>query len=215
MEDIRRCFIEAVQGCSRRDDPWRHWLLEDCLPPAVGEALANLPIPVPRIDDTRGKRETHNLLRQFFSVENRRRFPVMDQVARAFQSPEVVEALETLCGVDLSGNYLRIEYCQDTQGFWLEPHTDIGAKKFTMLIGLSKEPEAAAWGTSIYRDKETFVGNAPFGFDKGLIFIPGDDTWHGFVERPIQGVRRQIMLNYVIPEWRSRHELAFPDQPVS
>jgi hypothetical protein len=31
-----------------------------------------------------------------------------------------------------------LELCLDTDGFWLEPHTDIGAKKLTLLISLSQ-----------------------------------------------------------------------------
>ena len=36
----------------------------------------------------------------------------------------------------------------------------------------------------------------------------------GKAERPIAGVRKSIIVNYVGPEWRSRHELAFPDEAV-
>ena len=41
--------------------------------------------------------------------------------------------------------------------------------------------------------------------------MPASDTWHGFHKRPIAGVRRSLIVNYVKPEWRSRHELAYPD----
>ena len=58
------------------------------------------------------------------------------------------------------------------------------------------------------------IGSAPGGFGKGLMFVPGPDTWHGFARRRITGVRRSLIVNYVKPEWRSRHELAFSDQPV-
>jgi len=56
------------------------------------------------------------------------------------------------------------------------------------------------------------VATAPYRRNAGLIFIPGSDTWHGFHRRPIVGVRRSLIVNYVKPEWRSRHELAFPDR---
>jgi hypothetical protein len=39
------------------------------------------------------------------------------------------------------------------------------------------------------------------------------DTWHGFRPRDIRGVRRSLIVNYVVPEWRARHELAFPSVP--
>jgi hypothetical protein len=44
--------------------------------------------------------------------------------------------------------------------------------------------------------------------------VPGADTWHGFRRRPIAGIRRSLIVNYVKSEWRSRHELAFPDRPI-
>jgi hypothetical protein len=109
---------------------------------------------------------------------------------------------------------LRIEYCQDCAGFWLSPHTDIGVKKFTMQIYLSQEPGSREWGTDLLNEQKTLVRRAPSTFNAGMIFIPGSNTWHAFAKRPIQGVRKSILVNYVGPEWRARHELCFPDQPV-
>jgi hypothetical protein len=114
----------------------------------------------------------------------------------------------------LGGSSLRIEYCLDTDGFWLEPHTDNGAKLYTMLIYLSDEPGSEAWGTDTLDGSDGFVASTPHVRNGGLIFIPGADTWHGFHRRPIAGVQRSLIVNYVRPEWRSRHELTFPEQPV-
>jgi hypothetical protein len=55
---------------------------------------------------------------------------------------------------------------------------------------------------------------APGTENRGLVFVPGEATWHGFAKRPIFGVRRLLIVNYVKPEWRSRHELAFPYEAV-
>ena len=139
----------------------------------------------------------------------------MEAVAEVFQDQAVVDALKELTGAPIAGTSLRVEYCQDTGNFWLEPHTDIGVKMFTMLIYLNREPEALDWGTDIYSDQHTYVGRAPAGFNHGLIFVPGDDTWHGFNVRPLTGIRKTIIVNYVTPEWRNRQELCFPDQPVA
>ena len=49
--------------------------------------------------------------------------------------------IEKVFGTDLEGTYLRIEFAQDIDGFWLEPHTDLGVKAFTMLLYLSKDDE--------------------------------------------------------------------------
>ncbi len=69
-------------------------------------------------------------------------------------------------------------------------------------------------GTDIMDAAGQVLGRAPGSFNAGLIFVPGPDTWHGFTRRPIRGVRRSLIVNYVRPEWRSRHELAFPETPV-
>lgn len=208
-------FTWALDKADEHDEPYRHWLLDEALPPEVAHDIAALPFEAPAIGDTQGKRETHNTTRTFFSAANRKDFPVCNAVAAAFQSEAMVETLEAETSVRLSGSFLRIEYCQDSDGFWLEPHTDIGAKLFTMLIYLSDVPEAEGWGTDIYDGEKRRVGSAPGGFNKGLIFVPGSETWHGVGKRAFSGVRKSIIVNYVKPEWRSRHELAYPGLPVA
>ena len=126
----------------------------------------------------------------------------------------MTRALATTTGAKLDGTSLRIEYCMDRQGFWLEPHTDIGAKRFTLLVYLASDPDAEAWGTDLYDGARNHVARARACFNSGLIFVPSDTSWHGFEPRPIAGVRRVLIVNYVGPEWRARHELAFPDNPV-
>ncbi|PWC54520.1 2OG-Fe(II) oxygenase [Azospirillum sp. TSO22-1] len=211
---IEKSFLSSLQAARLDAQPYRHWLLEDALPAEAGEAIAVLPWEAPNRAETYGKRETNNASRSYFSAEHRAQYPVCEQVAQAFQSNAVTGALEQTCGIDLSGTNLRIEYCQDKDGFWLESHTDIGVKKFTMLIYLSSEPGSEEWGTDIMDEAGAVLGRAPYAFNKGLIFIPGTDTWHGFAKRPINGVRKSIIVNYVGPEWRARHELCFPDAPI-
>ncbi len=192
--------------------PYRHWLPENMLPTETCEGLDALPVAPPRIEDTQGRRETHNSSRLFFGVEARGRFAVCAALTHALQSDAVVGALERMCDLNLRQSYLRVEYCLDTEGFWLEPHTDIGAKLFTMLIYLSDDPGSEAWGTDILDGDLKLVMTTPFHRNCGLIFVPAADTWHGFHRRPIKGVRRSLIVNYVKPEWRSRNELAFPDK---
>jgi hypothetical protein len=212
--EIGGAVVRALDRAARQDAPFRHWLLADALPEATAHALADLPFAPPEIGDTEGRRETHNATRRFFSVENRGAHPVCEAVAAAFQSAAMTNRLSAETGAKLSGSYLRIEYCQDTDGFWLEPHTDIGAKLFTMLVYLSDRPEAEGWGTDIYDGNKRHVSAAPGGFNKGVIFVPGTDTWHGVEKRAFAGVRKSIIVNYVKPEWRSRHELAYPERPI-
>lgn len=212
--EIAATFRDALAGAAAIGRPYRHWLLHGAMSQATMAAIRDLPIAAPQIAETLGKRETNNATRSYFSVENRARHPVCRAVAAAFQDAETVHALEEACGTRLGGGFLRIEYCQDSDGFWLEPHTDIDAKLFTLLIYLSAGPGTAEWGTDIYDGDRQWVGRAPFGAGRGLIFVPGGDTWHGFASRPIHGIRRSVIVNYVKNEWRARDELSFPDTPV-
>jgi hypothetical protein len=207
-------FGHSVADAQQVEAPFRHWLVDEVLPGTACDAIRALPFNPPQIVDTLGKRETHNSTRLFFSAENRARFPVCAAVAEALQQGALVDQLEALCDVSLKDRFLRIEYCQDTDGFWLEPHTDIGAKVFTMLVYLSTDEGSAEWGTDLFDENLELVMTAPFRANCGLIFIPGKNTWHGFHRRPIAGVRRSIIINYVKDEWRARHELAYPDRPV-
>ena len=214
-DTVSACFLRCLERSRLSETPYNHWLLSEALPEEDADAIAALPWGPPRVSDTYGKRETNNASRTYFSEENRAEYPVCETVAQAFQGRPVVEAIQRTCNVDLSGTSLRIEYCRDTDGFWLEPHTDIGVKKFTMLIYLSKGPDCADWGTDVLDASRKVATRAPYAFNAGLVFIPGADTWHGFAPRPIRGVRKSIIVNYVGPEWRARHELAFPDTPVA
>ena len=206
--------LNSLHHADQSNSPYPHWLLNHCLPEDVADELIALPIQPARIGDTKGRRETNNDSRIHFGAEYQRQYKVIESLARVFQSKRIVDALKAVTGAPLSGTSLRIEYCQDTEGFWLEPHTDIGVKKFTMLIYLNREPEGADWGTDIYSDRDTRFGRAPSAFNAGLIFVPSDKTWHAFDKRPMKGVRKSLIINYVGPEWQSRHELCFPDEAI-
>jgi hypothetical protein len=211
---IAACFARAIDTASKGEQPFRHWLLRDVLPRDECDTVAALPIESAAIADTLGRRETNNATRVYFGRENQARFPVCAGMAAALQGGPAVDAIERATGVDLDGSSLRIEYCQDRDGFWLEPHTDIGAKRLTLLVYLSDDPGSEDWGTDLMDEWWFPAGRAPYARNRGMMFVPGATTYHGFRRRPIHGVRRSIIVNYVGPEWRARYELAFPDRPV-
>lgn len=212
--DLRTSFLASLTRARRTADPYPHWHISDIFPAGTVATLKGLPFPVPDLGGVSGRREVHNATRQYFDAENNGRFAVCRSFADTFQDPEVVAAVERTFATSVEGTYVRVEYAQDTDGFWLEPHTDLGVKKFTMLYYLSDEPGHAALGTDIYRDKNTHVGAAPFISNSALVFVPSDRTWHGFEKRPIPGVRKSIIINYVTEEWRAREQLAYPTTPV-
>ncbi|MCW5723963.1 MAG: hypothetical protein KIS81_03300 [Maricaulaceae bacterium] len=208
-------ILRSLDGCGARTQPFRHWRLRDVLPADLAQALSALPFAAADIADTYGKRASHNSTRQFFGAETLAAHRACRELAEAFQNPSVVARINALSGAVMDGANLRVEYCLDRDGFWLEPHTDIDAKRFTMLLYLTQGPGAETLGTDLYDQGLRQADTASAAFNSAFFFIPAADTWHGFEKRPIPGVRRSLMINYVGPEWRARHELCFPDQPVT
>jgi hypothetical protein len=213
-EDVVAALIGSILASESHEIPYRHWLLRRCLPDDAVEQIQALPFPAPALGGVSGKRDLHNATRKYFDVENRAAFPVCESVAQAFQDERVTATIATHFGARLAGTYLRVEYAQDTDGFWLEPHTDLGVKAFTMLLYTSSHPQHAGLGTDIYNADKSHAGRSPFTPNAALVFVPSDITYHGFEQRRIEGVRQSVIVNYVTSEWRAREQLAFPDTPV-
>jgi hypothetical protein len=208
---VARCVIAALGAAERFEEPYVHWIVRDMLPAETVKALIELPFPAMELEGVSGRRELHNDERIYFDADNMAAHAVCKAVAEAFQAPEVVAAVQRFTGGEVEGSWLRVEYAQDTKGFWLEPHTDLGVKKFTMLYYLADGPEQEAFGTDIYKDKQTWAKRAPFDCNTALVFVPSNNTWHGFEPRTITGVRKSVILNYVTDEWRAREQLAFAE----
>jgi hypothetical protein len=204
--------IDTSKGAS---EPYAHWFLDACLPADAAEAILALPFAAPELGGISGKRELHNATRTYFDQPNMARLPVCRAFNEAFQDQRLTDRIQGHFGTKLAGSYLRVEYAQDTGGFWLEPHTDLGVKLFTMLLYMSREPEHADLGTDIYDAEKRHVGRSPFASNTAFVFVPSNITFHGFEPRTIPGVRKSIIINYVTNEWRAREQLAFPDQPIT
>lgn len=202
----------SIANARRFDAPYPHAFVEDLFPAQVCRELAGLPFAAPALDGLSGRREVHNDTRRYFDAATMAQFPVMHAIAEALHSRTVARAFYEAFDAAVDGTFLRLEFALDVDGFWLEPHTDLGVKKFTCLIYLSEGH--ADLGTDIYRSPQEHVGRSPFKPNAAMIFVPSDRTWHGFVKRPIDGVRKSVIFNYVTHEWRAREQLSFPDRPV-
>jgi hypothetical protein len=213
--DVAARFLDSVENSNSAAEPYRHWILTACLPADTVDDILALPFDAPSLEGVSGKRELHNNTRKYFDVDNRKEFPVCEAVAQAFQDEHVTSQIEKVFGTNLEGTYLRIEFAQDIDGFWLEPHTDLGVKAFTMLVYLSTDPSHRDLGTDIYDGDKCHFGRSPFTPGAAMVFIPGDNTYHGFEKRPIKGVRTSLIINYVTNEWRAREQLAFPETPIA
>ena len=195
--------------------PYPHWLLSEMLPEATAKALSVLPFTAPDLHGLSGKRELHNDTRQYFDAANNARFEVCGALSRFFQAPQTVRALQDATGADLAGTNVRIEYAVDSDCFWLQPHTDLGVKRITILYYLPDGPDQEDLGTDLYRDEQTWAARAPFTWNTALVFVPSDHTFHGFERRDISRIRRSVIINYVTQDWRAREQLAFPTTPVT
>jgi len=214
-DDVVSSLLRSVEQSQQNETPYRHWFLAGCLPEDTLDDILGLPFEAPDLEGVSGKRELHNATRTYFDAENRENYPFCDAFAQAFQDKRVTGEIERKFGTNLDGTYLRIEYAQDTGGFWLEPHSDLGVKNFTMLLYLSKDEAHRDLGTDIYNGDKKHVSRSPFEPNSALVFVPANDTFHGFESRNIEGVRKSIIINYVTDEWRAREQLAFPDAPIS
>jgi len=211
--DVKLSLLRSLANATRHDAPYRHWTLTNVLPDAVVDALLALPFAAQDVGGVSGAREMHNDTRTYFDQANIERHPVCEAVARAFHDTETVRAFAAATGSDLDGCLLRLEYAMDASGFWLWPHTDLGVKRLTFLYYLAEDGQEDL-GTDIYAAEDRWVKRAAFRRNEALMFVPSNNTWHGFEQRPINGVRRSIVMNYVTDAWRDRWQLAYADKPV-
>ena len=214
LEDqISASVMASVGRAQFQPEPFPHWLIADLLPDEAARSVATLPFDPPALGGVSGRRELHNDQRRYAAGDLLADVPVVRAIAQAFQSSPVVAALAMLTSVVLAGAFLRVEFALDVDGFWLEPHTDLGVKLLTLFLQLGG-PGQETLGTDLYRDAETWVARAPFAWNAALVFAPSERTWHGFEPRPIAGVRRSMIVNYVTSDWRAREQLASPDRPT-
>lgn len=214
VQQTIECIKKAMLAKTNKSHPYPHAIVRDLFPLEILKGLQNVALPHFQYSKGYGARNLYNKHRHYMNQENNRRYDCFNTVSLAFQNRVTVSALESCFDMDLSGSSLRIEFTQDTDGFWLEPHTDIGAKIFTLLIYISDGPGHDQLGTDIYESPDKPVGATCALPNYAFAFVPSDKTWHGFEKRPIQGVRKTVIVNYVTPDWRQRDELAFPDQAV-
>ena len=215
-ERIIAHFMESLDRSVFHKMPFAHWILSDVLPTQVLDSVIEIPFSPLPVDFLQGYQRSAIERRLFFSTENRCRYSVCDNIAWAFQSQRLKEGLQNLTQIDLSESRLRIEYTQDRDGYFLNPHTDtIDPKKFTLVLPLPGEPPMTVLGTDLYNRAKVYVTTQPKEVNSGLIFIPDFDTWHGFEKKHIDGIRRLLIVNYVDDGWPHSLDLSFPSMRTS
>lgn len=215
MNNTKQTVLHSLANPSQTIlSPYNIWILDNVIPEPVVDEICSLPWEAPDLHGVSGTREVNNSSRKYFDQASHQ-IDACKAVCDAFQSDDVTMMIEEQYSTTLQNTYLRIEYAQDTNDFWLGPHTDIGVKLFTMLLYLSDDPQHASLGTDYYADKETYAGTVPFARNRAMVFIPADNTWHGFEKRTISSIRKSLVINFVTDDWRAREQLAFPNNPIS
>ena len=169
MSKTSETLLAALHKAEHRREPFDYWLLEDLLPEAVCDGIAKLPFTPAEDSIFDGRRKSNNSKRVYFTPANQQRFAVCREVADAFYSSRVVHALERTTGAALTTARLRIEYCQDVDGFWLEPQVGIPVKLLTMRLYLMDAPELHEAGTDLYDSspEHKLVASVPYEWKHG------------------------------------------------
>jgi hypothetical protein len=200
--DVVQSLRASFEASTLTTEPYKHWVLKRCLPDDVAAEVNALPYVAPKLEGVSGKRELHNNTRTYFDSGNQAKFACVRSVSEALQAPATTEMIEKRFGINLRGSYLRIEYAMDVD------------ELFTMLLYLSTDQRHRNLGTDIYDANKQHVGRPPFEANTALVFIPSNNTFHGFEKRKIEGVRKSVIINYVTNEWKAREQLAYPHAPI-
>lgn len=142
-----------------------------------------------------GARTTNNN-RFFVDKENMNDSSVLKRVVDFFLRDEIIDMFEQECERVIRGNYLRVEFIEDREKSWLEPHVDISEKIMSFLVYLNNTNENEDIGTALYDNNKNFVKTVPYINNTGFYFYPAENTWHGLESVKIKERRRAVMVNY-------------------
>lgn len=191
----------------RKEDPFVHFVSSGySLPIAAANDIVKLAKPSELLD-TRGSRADYKE-RVFLNEASYSNYskPVRGFLD-AILSSDFIDYCRTEFMVDIVGSDLRIELACDVDGFFQVPHTDVGDKRITWLTYLGTVEENNDVGTDLFSDEGTLSYSVPWGFNNGLIFKPGEMTFHGFTKgKSIKGNRKVLIINFV-DNWNDKHEL--------
>ena len=192
-------------------------MLKQVLPIDICTGILTLPIAPAMLGQTDGTRGTYNDQRTFITPLLRTQFPTCAVLADALQRPSVARLLAETLEIEVEGGYLRVEYIQDLDGAWLEPHRDVPEKMFSMVIYLFTGPHAKDWAPTSTTPMSSGSA-ARRAISTRLRSLSPTGTWHGLELRPIIGVAagaRLMEINYVRPSWRERGHLLSRYRPVN
>ena len=183
--------------------PFKHWELSQVLPEALTRQILAVRIPQTsgfsydgtRASDSKVREQGTPPKRMFLDQKTNAEYSFFQDLVDALLDKSVLEIVERKFGVPTKDLYLRVEYINDYDGFFLDPHKDIVEKRFSMLLYLDDGPEHM--GTDFYDADLNVVKTHAFRHNHAYLFVPGNDTWHGLERKPIPDRRCSLLINYV------------------
>lgn len=175
-------------------DPFNHYTFTDffCDRELADIASIKLQSHSASLDGAR----TTNSNRFFVDKENMWSNSALNRIVDFFLRDDIILMFEQESGKTIRGNYLRVEFIEDKEKSWLEPHVDINEKIMSFLVYLNNTDESESIGTTLYNKDKEYIKTVPYINNQGFYFYPGDDTWHGLESVDIKERRRAVMVNY-------------------
>lgn len=153
--------------------------------------------------DYDGRRSCTNNFRTFV---NRDTSSELTDMFKEWDTHHARDFFSDISGVDCSSGILRIELCQDGPGFFLDKHIDIPEKFITLQVYLGEGD--VGWGTSIYNNNILYHTNK-FIHNTGWLSYKGSPLIHGIEKNVVTGIRRSIIINYVVDQWTDTNQLYY------
>lgn len=174
------------------NDPWQHWIIDDVFSEGNFKALQDHKVNNADYSHANGFRDIIKG-RTFLSNEYCEENPALKPVAEFLNNHAY---FEEKFNCDLSNTYCRPEMIHDRYPFFHAIHTDTPEKKLSLIINIDKEDDKNL-ATDIYVDKETHFAKTEWKDNRGLLFIPSDEKWHGFAPTEYKGIRTIMIVNFV------------------
>lgn len=126
----------------------------------------------------------------------------------ALRQPQVTRAFAKKFDLPLSTDTLMITLRARTRPVDGQIHTDSATKRVTALIYLNDDWDAPGGRLRLLRgphDIEDMIAEVPPLAGTLLTFRRSENSWHG--HKPFDGVRKAIMLNWMVDAATARREL--------
>ena len=186
--------MDLTRNKTTNFSPFTHYIVKDvfCEKELSEIRKLNLELHSEKLNGERASNQN----RFFITQSNINDNFIFERIVNYFSRDSVIDMFEKESECTIKGNYLRVEFLEDKQSSWLEPHCDIEEKLLSLIIYLNDTNETEDNGTSLYDKNLKKVSTVPFIDNSGFYFFAGKNTWHGLDPVKIKKSRKAVMVNY-------------------